>query len=217
MHCKYDLFFRITAKYGTQTGSCFIILLQYVWAHNKDLQISSANSFYPYWIPPVFIPTMCFRLCAWITFCTCTRTSMRANTTVDKITGREDWCNIHKQNYIKPPYWPTSLTHSRHWCRDLQSLSYIMNNGRCNLYKCTLNTQSLGLGVHDSAMDLTSGVELHKHLCVWLVISFMKKSLHSFNAGVSITAMRHSKIFACRCCLPLYFGRSKRLPEKLLI
>lgn len=46
----------------------------------------------------------------------------------------------------------------------------------------------------------------------------MKKSLHSFNGGISITPMRHSKILldaGVVCCCIL--ADLKRLPEKLLI
>lgn len=120
-----------------------------------------------YRTPPVFISMLCFLLWSWITFCSPTRTAIRAITKVKRIAGHKDSYNIHKQNYITPPHslhrWPAA-------CMDVEIFKACQTSGGINqtcsaagtLQELTFTAQSTRKKrrVHDSAMDLTDGVGL---------------------------------------------------------
>lgn len=174
-----------------------------------------------YRTPPVFISMLCFLLWSWITFCTRTRTAIRAIAKVDRIAGHEDSYNIHKQNYITPPHglhhWPTA-------CMCVKIFKACQISGGINQ-----SGSSAGIftraHIHCSKHEEEEGSWLGHGLDRWsrspctslcLIGHFFLEKVPAFFQWWCIYRSDEAwqNTFGCRCCL-LHFGTSERLPEKL--
>ncbi len=198
----------ITSEIATKHWDCVFFLQCFAF---KPLMCLIYQLTVHYRTPPVFISMLCFLLWSWITFCTPTRTAIRAITKVKRIAGHEDSYNIHKQNYITPPHglhrWPAA-------CMDVEIFKACQMSGGIN-QTCSAAGTFTRAHIHRSKHEeeeegswLGHGLDRWSRSrctpCVWLVISFLRKSLHSFSGGVSVAATKHGKILwdaGVVCCI----------------